>query len=88
MTEYIDREAVLLEINRQIRRQFLCIANVETIIKDAPAADVAPVVRCKDCKFYQNHGLRDVVFDKDACHWNADEQPDPDDFCSCGERRG
>lgn len=88
MTEYIDRDAVLLEINRQIRRQFLCIANVETIIKDAPAADVAPVVRCKDCKFYQNHGLRDIVFDKDACHWNADEQPDPDDFCSCGERRG
>lgn len=44
MTEYIDREAVLLEINRQIRRQFLCIANVETIIKGAPAADVAPVV--------------------------------------------
>lgn len=50
--------------------------------------DAVPVVRCKDCKFYQNHGLRDIVFDKDACHWNADEQPDPDDFCSCGERRG
>lgn len=44
MAEYIDREAVLLEINRQIRRQFLCIANVETIIKGAPAVDVAPVV--------------------------------------------
>ena len=43
MAEYIDKEAVLLEINRQIRRQFLCIANVETIIKDAPAADVASV---------------------------------------------
>ncbi len=43
MAEYIDREAVLLEINRQIRRRFLCIANVVTIIKDAPAADVAPV---------------------------------------------
>ncbi len=50
--------------------------------------DAVPVVRCKDCKFYQNHGLRDIVFDKDACHWNADEQPDPDDFCNCGERRG
>lgn len=33
MAEYIDKEAVLLEINRQIRRQFLCIASVETIIK-------------------------------------------------------
>nr|DAP53176.1 MAG TPA: hypothetical protein [Caudoviricetes sp.] len=63
-------------------------AELQGCIEDAPTVDAVPVVRCKDCKFYQNHGLRDIVFDKDACHWNADEQPDPDDFCSCGERRG
>lgn len=55
-------------------------------LKNEKAADVMPVVRCKDCKFYKNHALRDVVFDADACHWNPDEQPDPDDFCSCYER--
>lgn len=59
----------------------------EFFADDAPTVDAVPVVRCKDCKFYRNHGLRDIVFDTDACHWNADEQPDPDDFCSCGERR-
>lgn len=83
MAEYIEREAFLAHMKRT-NRYF----EVKYDIEGFPAADVAPVVRCKDCKFYQNHGLRDVVFDKDACHWNADEQPDPDDFCSCGERRG
>lgn len=70
--------------------------DAETVIKSLPYVkealemakqSLAPVVRCKDYKFYNNHGMRDVVFDHDACHWNADEQPDPDDFCSCGERR-
>lgn len=46
------------------------------------------IIRCKDCRFYPNHGYKkDVVFDADACHWNADEMPDPDDYCSAAERR-
>lgn len=63
----------------------IAIKVVEALKKATIEAE--PVVRCKDCKFYNNHGMRDVVFDHDACHWNADEQPNPDDFCSCGERR-
>lgn len=62
-------------------------AKIQKLIADTPTVDAVPVVRCKDCKFYTNHAIRDVVLDPDACHWNADEQPDPDDFCSCGERR-
>ena len=83
MAEYIERDSALRvahTMRPEDKRLKITMANI-------PAADVAPVVRCKDCKFYQNHGLRDIVFDKDACHWNADEQPDPDDFCSCGERK-
>ena len=50
--------------------------------------DKPEIIRCKDCRFYPNHGYKkDVVFDKDACHWNADEMPDPDDYCSAAERR-
>lgn len=98
MAEYIDREAVLLEINRQIRRQFLCIANVETIIKGAPAVDVAPVVRCKDCKhgegyermdgrtgYYCGHPQSNFTYGE---HWERIYKPakEANDFCSYGER--
>ena len=80
MTEYIDREAVLLEINRRIRRQFLCIANVITIIKDAPAADVAPVVRCCDCKYHHDCGTH-------FCDRLGMDCPDDSEFfCKYGAR--
>lgn len=92
MAEYIDRERLLRRFNlddmMNVNGTLVSLNDARNIISGFPAADVAPVVRCKDCKFYQNHALRDIVFDKDACHWNPDEQPDPDDFCSCGERRG
>ena len=50
-----------------------------------PSADVVEVVRCKDCKYMENHK---VWF---ACtFWNADpyEQPSVNnyDFCSYGEK--
>lgn len=51
-------------------------------IEDAPAADVVPVVRCKDCKYLVNatvnaNGLL-------ICDVN-DMEIAPDDFCSYGE---
>lgn len=87
MDEYIKREAVLLEINRQIRRKFLCIANVETIIKDAPAADVAPVVHgrwdgdtCTACKLPWKYNMV-----QDADDWGYFD-PMPDYCPNCGAR--
>ena len=53
-------------------------------IEDAPTADVVEVVRCRDCKFYQdNNG----GYPHENCKWNIDETPDEDDYCSGGERR-
>ena len=49
-----------------------------------PAADVAPVVRCKDCKYWQdNNG----GYPHEECRWGHGETPDANDFCSYGERR-
>lgn len=99
MAEYIKRDEFIAWLKRIPLKDLsegrgLCRIIMEEdfkrAIKKLPReviADVAPVVRCKDCKFYPNHALRDIVFDKDACHWHPDEQPDPDDFCSCGERK-
>ena len=53
-------------------------------VKDQPAVDVVEVVRCKDCKNYDNQ------FSVDNCGWcdefncgTSDER-----FCSYGERKG
>lgn len=60
-------------------------AKVALEASDAPAADVAPVVRCKDCKY-----LVDAVVNANGfliCDIN-DMEIKPEDFCSYGERRG
>lgn len=45
MDEYIKREATLMKL-----MQDGCSAKNLQSISDMPAADVVPVVRCKDCK--------------------------------------
>ena len=40
------------------------------------------VVYCKDCR------LRELPFEyPTGCHWNPEEEPDDDDYCSKGVRR-
>lgn len=53
-------------------------------VEAAPTIDAVEVVRCKDCKHYENHRLK--VFEN--CVRNERYIPmKPDDFCSYGERR-
>lgn len=42
------------------------------------------IVLCEDCKYWQdnNDGYPHI-----GCKWREDETPDPDDFCSAGERK-
>ena len=61
------------------------IAGAMNAIDEMPAADVAPVVRCKDCKnaWHSLEGLR-------CCIWATSEEnceTEPDAFCSFGERK-
>lgn len=58
MTEYIDREAALALVRPDDPNDERCAVTVETakrlirhVLTAAPAADVAPVVRCRDCKY-------------------------------------
>ena len=84
MAEYIEREAVIDLITRRYENQEICTQEINSI----PAADVAPVVRCKDC----------VHWDDDPDTYGADYGPKgkcmksfetmcADDFCSYGERK-
>ena len=83
MTDYIKREDAL----NTIRNTFtgMTADTLELRINDIPSADVAPVVRCKECMYsetddmgfyYFVHGIiggYGVTFDADT-------------FCSYGER--
>lgn len=68
-------------------------ANAETIIKAVPAADVEPVVRCRDCRF--SHMTYDGECKYCDCFANKDENGELDEtlylpgdfFCAYGERK-
>ena len=91
MAEYIERGRLQTAIQkgckpwgydyyRYVMGWSDCLTRVRDMVRKAPAADVAPVVRCKDCKYYKpdeyecgcDYGLPCVK---------------ADDFCSYGERR-
>ena len=61
------------------------ITAIECYVRDMPAADVAPVVRCKDCqKWKRNVGLTDSP--NGHC-FEHDIDTNGRDFCSYGERK-
>lgn len=66
--EYIDRE----KAKRLLHIEYAYAA--EQLLDEIPAADVAPVVRCKDCRKFKTYACRMVASGYD-------------DFCSYGERK-
>ena len=95
MTDYIKRDALL-----EARELAICayenagVFNADAIRNhlkplldaavDTPAADVAEVVRCKDCEYLVNTTINANGFL--ICDI-SDMEIAPDDFCSYGERR-
>ena len=100
MAEYIDREALrkVLEnwrdAHADVDDEQGCglLEDVIWEVDAQPAADVAPVVRCKDCKHYRN-------YPNGLCYLHTEPKSnargysgeavcvEPDDFCSYGERK-
>lgn len=68
MAEYIDRE----KAKRLLHIEYAYAA--EQLLDEIPAADVAPVVRCKDCRKFKTYDCRMVASGYD-------------DFCSYGKRK-
>lgn len=88
MAEYIDREALIAEFKRLklgensfIERVFA--DGVYAIIEQFPAADVMPVVRCKDCK-HSYDDISGLCCSHGVC---VDCNVPEDFFCSYGERK-
>ena len=53
-------------------------------LKQYEESDAVPVVRCKDCKYWQDNN---DGYPHEECRWGHGETPDEEDFCSYGERR-
>lgn len=58
-------------------------------IRNAPAADVAPVVRCKDCEHARDLGFQfgSLVHESWFCIYNGPHTTGANDFCSHGQKR-
>lgn len=89
MAEYIEREAAFDAVFGQF-----CASSDETEqalnaaieeIKTIPAADVAPVVRCGECKYSANARVNEKGFL--ICPASGMEITD-NDYCSYGARMG
>lgn len=85
MTEYIDRERVLANatfVHGQWDDTYISAEK----IKEIPAADVAPVVRCEDCKHRIYKHVNSWIGEIGGC--NIFDHPMPNNaFCSYGERK-
>lgn len=97
MAEYIDKNATV-GILEAMSRSTDCECIKKRLEKAAkrvsviPAADVAPVVRCKECKHYRN-------YPNGLCYLHTEPKTnargysgeavcvEPEDFCSYGERK-
>lgn len=82
MGEYIERRTAIEHLNVWCGG---CGSAVECILAE-PAADVAPVVRCKDCKHY-DMGVCLKIYSDGSVHPAAWQSRKPEDFCSYGERK-
>ena len=91
---YIRRSAAIDLIRRhsgdlQTSREESLIAWVISTLRAMPAADVVPVVRCKNCKWFADNNDGEWYGCKmfQVVRITTRDAPGPDDFCSCGERK-
>lgn len=85
--EYISKQALLQAINKEPHSNASQrAAQILTCILQAPAVDVVPLIRCKDCRWWkavpdENHGYCGLYVTTRAIGMY------PTDFCSCAERK-
>ena len=95
MAEYIERETISEEIRKYYYKNppnfsygegfDRGLDRAQRAILDAPAADVAPVVRCRDCKYGE---VDDADFPAQyLCKHNGADWNDENHFCSYGEQK-
>ena len=82
MTDYISRQAAIDSVWRAVEldNSYAMKHQIYTDLKTIPSADVVEVVRCKDCRYWNNK------VDLTYCEKKTWLGTDADDYCSFGER--
>ena len=94
MSEYIEREALLRALSKEVEygddgEQEINSDTVFITIEGFPAADVAQVVKCKDCGSYRMlEGANNKKAHICALGFGLKGLIAANDFCSYGERNG
>ena len=85
MSDYIKKEDAIKAYAEILKSDKDTKLIAEMILADIPSADVAEVVRCKDCKSFTR------AIDPNDDVWNCcGERMEfvcPDDYCSYGEKK-
>jgi len=83
MSDYIKHKKYKLPNGRTVTADFdefgitaVTIQAMDALFDIINSSDVVEVVRCKDCIYWFGS----------SCKWREDETPDPDDYCSIGEK--
>lgn len=95
MAEYIDRANLIARIEYYVthttegKGEHYAYSVVLNEVLNRPAADVMPVVRCKDCKWFVDNNGGEWYGCKmfQVVRITPEDAPKPDDFCSYGERK-
>ena len=97
MARYIDADKLIdkledLQFNAPVMTPVMKIYNVIELVEDQPTADVAEVVRCKDCVDYipnadLDHEQLPNNLEADGYCDNWLKYTNETNFCSDGERR-
>lgn len=84
MDDYISRDMAIARLTKvEVTENLATMTDAKRVIADMPAADVAPVVHCKDCK----HSY--ITVDARCCSCGAfyDVAVPDDFFCALAERK-
>ena len=87
MDEYIERGTAIAKLTAlEVSKTNATIVGAKRLLAEIPAADVVPVVRCKDCKHY-DMGVCLKIYSDGNAHPDAWQSRRPENFCSYGERK-
>ena len=94
--EYILRSIAITKLTAlEVTDPFATIADAKRVLADMAAADVAPVVRCKDCQHFKHYGKTSLFADgknikagwcNRRVRYDEEYRMPPDGFCSYGRR--
>lgn len=90
MSDYVEKTDLYGTIRKKVNNPAIR-SWLGAIIAEHPAADAVPVVRCKDCKYFEPKNSLETqgvcMCGEKEMNYGGEFYPFADDYCSYGERR-